>query len=188
MPNLQRVRTTWSGSAVVGPGVSTFYVDEGVTGFIPDFDAFWDSLASLLPVGVTLSTLNSGDLIDIDTGALTGTWTDAGTATTTGTASGTFALGVGAVINWRTSGIRNGRRVRGSTFIVPIADSFFDTSGTLSSSAVTALNAAPNTLITAVAGLRIWSRPGPLGNDGQSNTVVSADVPDRPSWLRSRRT
>lgn len=188
MPNLVRVRTEWNGSPVVGPGVSTFYFAEAHTGFVADVAAFFAALITLVPTGVTFTTQNTGDLIDVATGELSGTWTDGTTATAISSGSGAYALGVGARVRWATSGIRNGRRVRGSTFIVPLIAGAYDTAGTLSTPTLNTISTAANALFTgSTPEQRVYSRPAP-GLAGQSNTVVGLTVPDKVSWLRSRRT
>ena len=48
-----------------------------------------------------------------------------------GSGQGGFAAGVGARVVWETGAVRNGRRVRGSTFVVPIWSSAYETNGTL---------------------------------------------------------
>jgi len=188
MANIIRIRTTWSGAAVTGPGVSTFYWDEADTGFVTKIGAFWTALAAYLPTGMVLTTLGSGDLLDVSSGALTGTWTDGGTSTVATTGAGAYSQGVGVRASWLTSGIRNGRRVRGSTFIVPVIGSAMNTDGTPNNTAMTTFTNAAAGLVTAAAShMRVYSRPSPAGA-GQQNTVISSTVVDSVSWLRTRRT
>ena len=168
--------------------MSTFYVDEAHTGFTADITALFAACGFTLPAGVAITIPNTGDLIDIPTGELSGTWTDGTTGTVTGSGSGVFALGVGIRLQWMTSGIRNGRRVKGSTFLVPTVGGIFATDGTIATTTAGVLQTAVNTYITDMAGnARIYSRPLP-GVAGQANTVISGAVPDAVSWLRTRRT
>lgn len=188
MANLVRVRCPWSGSALVGAGVSTFYVEESNTGFVSDIAGLFTQCGFTLPAGVTVSIPNTGDLIDIPTGEISGTWVDGAASSVTGSGSGTFSLGVGIRLVWNTSGIRNGRRVKGSTFLVPTVGGIFATDGTIATTTVNSLQTAVNTYITAMAGFaRIYSRAAP-GVPGQANAVISGTVPDAVSWLRTRRT
>lgn len=188
MANLARVRTSWIGSPVVGPGVSTFYFAEASSGFVAAVSAFFVSIAARVPSGVMFTTLNTGDLVDINTGALTGTWTDGTTGTAATSGSGTYAAGVGARGRWATNGVRNGRRVRGSTFIVPLTSACYQSDGSIDGTVWTSLSSSFGTLYTATApNMRIWSRPV-AGAGGQAHTVIGPDLPDRVSWLRSRRT
>lgn len=188
MSNLARVRTIWSGTPVVGGGVSTFYFNEAHSGFVADLGAFWTALVTRIPAGVQLTTENTGDLVDVETGVLTGTWTDGSTQVVTTTGVGAYAGGVGARIRWQTNGIRNQRRVRGSTFICPLTTTQFDSDGTLLTAFITSLGSAVGALFTASEGnLRVYSRPR-AGSGGAAHAVLNYTTPDKVSWLRSRRT
>jgi hypothetical protein len=188
MANVARVRAIWSGSGVIGGGVSTFYVDEAATGFVADLRAFFDAIKASIPSGILIDVPANGDLLDIATGALSGTWNDIGALQVVATGAGTYVSGAGARIRWATSGIRNGRRVRGSTFVCPMIASYFDADGTPNTAALTLLGNAANVLRAALpAELLVYSRPGAAG-PGQSSVVIGSDVPNHASWLRSRRT
>lgn len=188
MANLARIRTVWSGAQVTGAGVSTWYWDEADVGFIESIDAFWAAVRNLIPIGVGLTTPSSGDLLDVASGKITGTWNDGIPSLVTGNGTGTFAAGVGARVRWDTTGIKNGRRIRGSTFIVPLVTSVYDSDGSISPGALSVLQTAVSQLATNAAGnLRVWSRPK-AGSGGQQSGVLSGFVPDTVSWLRSRRT
>ena len=190
MANLKRVRVTWSGAGVVGPGLSTFYFTSTATGFSAQLQTFFQAIKSLFPPSVTVTVPNTGDLIDASTGALAGVWTDSGGSTTVGTGSGNFALGTGMRVRWVTGGIHKGRRVLGTTFLVPCVSLAFDTDGTPGPSTITVIATAASALIAAAgAGFQIWSKPTPPGgSDGVSNQVLAAIVPDTPSGLRTRRS
>lgn len=187
MATLERIRVTWSGSGVVGPGLTTFFFTQP-TGALPSaVRTFFSSLAALFPPSVTIQVPNNGDLIDEATGALAGTWTVGSTpAAVVGSSAGAFQLGVGAQVRWRTAGIVGGRRSVGSTFLVPATGGAFDTDGTLQSTSVTLIQNAANALIVASPNLAVWSRPKGI-RSGVAHVVTAATVPDRPSWLRSRR-
>jgi len=188
MANLARVRTVWSGTPVTGGGVTTFYWNEAHSGFVADLGAFWTALASRLAGGISLTTENSGDLVDETTGAITGTWTDGSTSIVNTSGSGVFAGGVGARIRWQTTGITNKRRVRGSTFLIPLTVNEYDAQGSLATAFLTAAGGAAGNLFTASEGnLRIWTRPVG-GSGGHAHVVTNFTIPDRISWLRSRRT
>lgn len=99
-----------------------------------------------------------------------------------------FALGVGARVVWNTSGIFGGRRVRGSTFIVPLTIGSYEGAGQITAGVIATMQGAANTLAGfGPDGMFIWSRPQP-GTPGEAQTVTGAIAPDRVSWLRSRRT
>ena len=188
MANLARVRTVWSGTGVVGPGVTTLYFTESGSGFAANAAQIWVSLAAMFPNTITWTTPNTGDLIDVATGALTGTWTDGSTVTTVGTSVSQYAAGVGARIKWHTGGIRNGRRVTGSTFCVPLDGNKYDAQGTIGAAHVATITSTATSVVTAAGNeLVVWSRPLP-GNPGQASVVTAASCPDQVAWLRTRRT
>lgn len=169
------------------PGVNVFYGDPAVPGLKTDLEAFYDDVADFFPNGITASIPSNGDLIEDSTGALAGTWSSGSPVQHTGFLVQKYAAGVGVRIQWNTNGIRNGRRVRGGTFICPLTESSLQTDGTLDGSVLAALQTAADNL-AAAGHLLVWSRPTPGGGtNGDSNLVTSATVPDRITALRSRR-
>lgn len=173
---------------VIGGGVSTFYFEGAPTGVTAALEDLYSAWGSWLPTGGGVTIPNTGDTLDSGSGVLNGIWTD-GTATGAGfSGSPEHAAGVGARVTWTTDGITNGRRVRGTTFIVPLIRSAYDTDGTLTDGAKNALQDAADTFFGAVGDImRIWSRPVG-GSGGSLSGVTGAIVPDTVSWLRSRRT
>lgn len=187
MANLARLRATWTGADVIGPGVSTFYFDAAASGFTAAVAAFFTSLGPAVPVGTTITVQNTGDILESTTGALTGVWTDGVVATINGSNNTGFTLGVGARVKWNTSGIHNRRRVHGSTFIVPLGKGTVNANGQLDSALAASITGYGNTLAAAAgASMRIWSRPV-AGAGGAAWPVISATCPPAISWLRSRR-
>jgi hypothetical protein len=185
---IQRLRCEWVGTAVEGPGLTTFYGEaDGTLSIQVAAAAFFDALKGLIPSGTTIRIPQGGDLIDEATGSLTGTWGSSTPTTVTCSGSGNFAAGVGARVAWETGAIRGGRRVRGSTFVVPLVVGNFEQNGTLSAPALTALGTAiTNFLVQAPTQARVWSRPRP-GLPGAAVPIARGIAPDRVSWLRSRR-
>lgn len=186
-----RLRAEWSGTALTGSGVTTFYALDDSPGFPAAAKTFLESFKSNLPTGVSIVVPNFGDVIDTATGNLTGAWTDGSALAGIGGLNSTqaFAKGVGLQVRWHTNAIVAGRRVVGSTFICPLANSAFDLAGTLSSSQQTSAQTAAAAYLAAVPGAVIWSRPNAAaGRVGTVALISGSTVPDRPSWLRSRRT
>lgn len=188
MPTLNRVVCEWTGSVVTGGGISTFYFADAATGYVADLLTLFDSIKSWLPTGGGFDVPGTGDRLDAATGDLVGAWTD-GTAGGVGFSGGAeHAAGVGCRIAWGTGTFANGRRVRGSTFLVPLTRTAYDNNGTLTSGALEALQDAVDTFMGgAGADLVIWSRPVG-GAGGGTAPVTSGTVVDKVSWLRSRRT
>lgn len=185
---IQRLRCVWGGPGIEGPGLTTFYAEaDGTLAIQVGATGFFNAVKAMLPTGTTVEVPGTGDLVDETTGMLTGTWGSGTTTTITGTGSGTFAAGVGARVVWETGAIRNGRRVRGSTFVVPLTSGYYEANGSLSAAALTNLNAAISDMLVQVpTQMRVWSRPKPTST-GAALAVQSGSAPDKVSWLRSRR-
>lgn len=191
MATICRIPVELNGTGVTGGGVSTFYTSNlAPATFLAGIRQYYFSLAGLFPDDVGFSFPGDGDLIDDGTGALAGTWTTTAPAVVTGTQTGTWARGVGARAVWNTAGITRGRRVRGTTFLVPMAANQYTSNGILDAGAASSIALAGAALITAGGGdMVIWSRPLPgVGSGGASHAVTSASAPTATSWLRSRRT
>lgn len=171
------------------PGLSVFYssTPNAVTA-VAALTTFFNAIKGLFPGAVTWDLPSSGDTFEDTDGSLSGIWTGAtgGQITATG-ANTAYAAGVGGRVQWHTTAVIGRRRVRGSTFLVPLLGSQYDTNGTLSASCMGTLTSAVNALVTADQ-LMVWHRPSPGGSDGAMIDVVSGIVPDKVSTLRSRRT
>lgn len=155
--------------------------------------AFLTPLLPILPNVVSVEALAEVEEINESTGDLIGFWTTPSNATRFGTAAAGVGWSApsGAVISWQTGGVRNGRRIRGRTFVVPLSTSVYDASGTLTAIALTALNNAANALTggSDLTDFRVWGRPTVAAPaSGQSAVVLGHRVPDMAAILRSRRS
>lgn len=160
---------------------------------------FWTSLAGSLPTDVTIHLEAAGDVINEVNGELTGAYSFTPLADITGTSSSTYVAPAGAIASWETGTILDGRRLRGRTFVVPIASPNYTTSGSLLSSFVVELQDAAAALISDEAdNFVVWhrpfagraavgDRPAKPAHDGGHGVVTSARVPTRAAVLRSRR-
>jgi len=188
MAGIAKIPVVWSG--VTGlPGVSVFYsLGTDAVAAVAALNTWFGQIKTLVPSAVTFQTPSDGDIVDETTGTLLSDFTGASGSSITGTGgSGSYAAGVGFRVRWGTSGIENGRRVVGSTFIVPVLGSIYDTSGTIANASVSDVQGWSNTLVSAAV-LRVWHRPSPGGSDGSAYPFMSASVPDKVATLRSRRT
>ena len=184
---LNRVKVQWTGWPGA-PGVSTFYVSTTITDLAPLRTFFAALSASYLPSGLTLAFPSTGDVIDEATGLITGAWSGPAAADVVGGAAGSYPGNAGAVVSWRTTLLVAGRRVRGRTFLVPLANAAYQSDGSLSTAFLTTANGAAATLISTWAGgLKVWSRPRPTIAGAQA-TVLTGTVPDLAVSLRTRRT
>lgn len=184
---MKRIKVEWTGTGVEGPGLTVLhFLDSATTNQVRGaVNAFFAVAAVFVPVGTTIRVPNGGDIIDASNGELTGVWGSSGATQHDGDTEGAYAGGVGLRVVWQTGAIRGGRRVRGSTFIVPIGAVCYDVDGTLTTATVDAMQTAASNL--AVNSLAVWSRPRP-GLPGAEVDVETALAPDKVSWLRSRRT
>lgn len=173
----------------MGPGLSTFFFATGQPTNAPSVvTQFFTAIRGEIPSGVTWTIPSGGDLIEESSGSLTGTWEGDAGGTVTSNGTGNHAQGVGARVSWITDAIRGGRRVRGTTFVVPLRTGAYDPQGTIATSTLGVLQDAGSALISnADWNLLVWSRPRP-GLSGLGVATQRAEVPDKVSWLRSRKT
>jgi hypothetical protein len=200
MASLLRVKIRWSGYQG-GPGYSILHFrdftsnvgSEGqVAGAVAKTDAFINAVRFAVPPAVTLQTVSDVEELEDTTGELTNVYQATVAAATAGQASSAvgFAAAVGAVVNWRTGGVRNGRRVRGKTFLVPLSSASFENNGTLATATMNGLNTAATALINPVGDgdFGVYARPSaPGATDGQWFVATAHNIPDMGAVLRSRR-
>jgi len=188
MTTLIKQRVVWTGTGVVGGGLSIFFFDVASSGSTAALRAWFATIMQIVPVGTSVQVENAGDTIDDATGTIVGTWSDGTAQSIPGTGTGVWAHGVGLRVSWLTGGVTNGRRVRGSTFIVPMNAASYGTDGTIENAVLGAQQGAAQQFHdTMTSSHRIWTRPID-GAGGRSHPVTGVIVPDRVSWLRSRRT
>ena len=185
---MMRLRVSWTGPGVVGPSVTTFYGVGSPSTWRGAVLGWLQSLASNIPDDVQLTVPASGDEMNPTSGEIEGSWSAGTAAVVNGTNNNAFAIGVGLRFVWETADITRGRHVRGSTYIVPIAQQVFDTTGRLSPATQTTLLTAANTYLTDAQGTPVvWTRPkGFL--PGAMRPITGVSLPENPTTLRSRRT
>lgn len=190
---LHRVVVEWAGPNVVGRAVNVLHFDatESPVPPVAAIRSAYAGMSAQFPSGVTIRVPGSGETIEDTTGALTGVWSDATPAAVTGGVVPQAAAGVGACVTWNTGGIVTGtrgpRRLRGRTFLVPLANACFDTDGTLTTVARDDIAAFAADMLAA-GGLGVWHRPTTTGgSDGTSYAALSATVRDKVAILTSRR-
>ena len=183
---VERVRIEVTGGPG-GNGVTTLYFkDAGVAQpAVRDFAEAW---SNGLPNDCQLLVSDLGDRINEETGEIVGSWTGGLTQSFVGLQSGAWIAGVGMRVRWRTSAYVAGRRVQGSSFIVPMAAPCFDVNGLPLAAWLTALGTAATALIEDTPGnMVVWSRPS--GERlGSIHNVEESLVPSQGAFLRTRRT
>lgn len=194
--------TTWTGGPS-SPGKTIMCIDgDGAADFGAALAAvrqWWIDLAFYIPTDYVLQVDGSIDLVDEATGQLSGEYVAATPpGPVTGGYSGVYASGSGYRVDWATAGIRNGRRVRGRTYIVPLGGTLFTGDGVVDPAVVSATQTAATTLIgaldAAAAPLGVYSRPikadpaaGVEPAAGVLNDVIGSKVPSKGAFLRGRR-
>jgi hypothetical protein len=149
---------------------------------------FFNSVSASFPGAVTWNIPSSGDTIDELTGSLVGAWSGGTAAAITASGGGgAYVAGTGGYVIWQTADIFLGRRLKGRTFLCPVKDDQFDSSGTINNTSRTTWATAAGVL-AAVGKLVIWHRPSPGGSNGGTGVVTAATVPDKVTSLRTRRT
>lgn len=188
MVAISRVQAVFSGAGVVGPASCSVFTTGQLENLRNPWITFWGQIGGLMPPAVTITIPAVGETYEDSTGVLTEIWASGTTSVTTGDAQDTgFARGVGGRVIWNTQGLTNNRRVRGCTYLVPLAASCYDTDGTFDASVVTGIGDAAQAFVVAtVNDFSIWTRPE-NGAGGKSSGVTSSAFPDRISTLRSRR-
>lgn len=188
-----RITARWTGFPG-GPGYSNFFFAGG-GGLISDVGQVADRVMSAfseittwLASGTRIELEPEAAIVDSDTGVVSDfAQVDNDTAVVAG-GNANYAGPTGAVVNWRTNDLRNGRRIRGRTFLVPLTGATFDVDGTLNGGALEDINAFADTLrgVDLDSELGVWSRPVG-GSGGVFATVTNHNVPDMAAVLRSRR-
>jgi hypothetical protein len=155
----------------------------GVTAAYTSMRSFLSSFTAYLPNAVTISFEGLAQLFD-DAGHLTQEISVTPPSQVVGTGGTSWASPVGAIVSWET-GVFNarGHRVRGRTYLVPLASNAYDAQGTLQGATITAIAGGANPLATSLV---VVSR-----NDAGAVTAVTpvsaATIPDKACILRSRR-
>lgn len=194
MPLMWRVTERWSGGQI-GSGFTNLHFTEGIGTAQQAADAvkqFFDdvylSSGGNLPTGVTLQSPSSVDIVDPVSGTLINSIPVTGAKTLSGAASGTYAAPAGACITWTTSGVVDGHRVAGRTFLVPLASTKYQADGTIDDPYRTTLLTAAAALVAAAPELTIWHRPESKALGGGSmHPVLALRLSDKVAILRSRR-
>ena len=183
--------TGWSGA----PGYNVFHFQNfdvgGEQAAQNASDAvrnFYEGFKTLLPVSIGVRPLSTVELIDETNGRILDIYATTPGATSQGSYTQGYSAVSGALVHWETAGIRNSRRVRGKTFLVPLGNALYEANGTIAPAQLTAIQTAATGLIDdANTALVVYARPKKDGTPGEEHTVRSARVPDKAVVLRSRR-
>lgn len=201
MASILRAKLRWTGLPG-GTGYSIFHFGEFSFGE-PDVNTanaakdrlgqFIGQIKPFIPPSVTMQVETELEVIESTNGLMTNVLGGTAGPGAAGLGSGTlgYSAPTGAVMSWSTGGIRNGRRIRGRTFIVPLAGNAYQNNGTLEEGCLTNLNAAAAALssITGQPDLGVYARPTSKGaTDGVWYAVTGFRIPDMAAILSSRRS
>lgn len=197
MATIFRVRAIWTGGSGL-PGYSNFYFGPGGGSLQEAVDistatvrAAFLAIQNMLPASIGVQVDSEVPMFDEETGDLIDVWAPTTPVTNLqGNGVGTYSAASGASITWLTGEIRDGRRLRGRTYLVPLSTTQYEANGTLVAGALTGLAAFGAVLRgnAAPAGpFLVWGRPSPLHPVGQAAAVTGQVVRDRVSILTSRR-
>jgi hypothetical protein len=195
-----KVKVRWSGF-IGSPGWSNFYFNGPDDSFTTAADAdiaadrveaFFTAIKLKFPSGVSFAVQPDVEVVSESTGDLLNVHNAGARAPITSTATSAAYSGVsGACITWRTAGVRNGRRVRGRTFLVPLVNGIYQSDGTIDNTHVNDFVTQATTLAlpgTSNLSMGVWARPtAPGASDGDWHAITSVTVPDMAAVLRSRR-
>jgi hypothetical protein len=200
-----KVSTGWAGTTG-GPGLTQMYFEDigaaaptqaQAQNAVNAVRSFWDAVKAYVPNEVSLQVATAVDSYNHLDGALTGAIVAATPpAAVVGTGAGSYSMASGLKVNLLTANIRNGRRVRGSIYIVPTDIVAFTNAGVVSAGTRGAINTAGSGLITALAGqntnLIVWGRPlkndaGTVTRNGSVNYVTTIETNEKGAVLRGRR-
>lgn len=198
MTDMAKVTVNWSGF-IGGPGFTNLYFRAAAGGAITQGVAdaatakvhtWLTAWLGALPMNVTVTVDPSVEVVNDADGVLSAFFTTAPGAGRPGTGAGGYAAASGACINWYTTGIRFGRRVRGRSFMVPLYGGAFSTDGTIDDSKLSGFRTATSAMISTVdaAELAVWNRPlKTVPGSGGSHVVTASTIPDKAAILSSRR-
>lgn len=189
-----RYNVAWS-IPNAGPSVNVIHIagqiETGIDAVNGALRTFYASQAARLPDNISISMPTEVIEIDNATGEMVATAALANQSVVTGTSTAGWGAGLGARIVWGTSTVRFGRRVRGSTFLVPLANTSFDTNGRVADATRTAIVTAADNLRTTLGTLSkdlvVYSRPTVKHPVGTVSSITSTTVSAVPGTLRGRK-
>jgi hypothetical protein len=195
-----RVKINWTGFQG-GPGYSNLYFEPvpesdpwttiNVQAAVDKTQTWLATWRTALPATVVTGIDSQVAELDEQSGNIESFFTAAVVTPAPGTQAGTYSAPSGACVNWTTGGVRNGRRVRGRTFMVPISSFAMSPDGTFENTFLGNWRAAAATFTGDSNGNRlvVWARPTPgaLIPDGGAYDVIGSSINDKAAVLTSRR-
>ena len=193
MATIVRLQAVWSGFQGA-PGYTHWYgISDGDSAAAANalggrMRTFFDSIKAYIPSGSDVKVQRLYQVLnDVNGHILSEGNLSADPAVVNGSGAGAYAAPAGICVNWETGTFNaNGRRIRGRTYLVPLA-AFLETDGTVSATPLGAITAAATAALGGTGSLGVWTRPSPGGSDGTFSIAISALVRDKVAVLTSRR-
>lgn len=186
---MYEILTRWEGPNMPNGMVTVMNFDEFTPpeGYREDLETFWTAVGARIHSSFRWTVEPVGRIFNEATGQTTGIWADprVKTGVGTGTSGGQVANATMVLFQWRTGVYKNGRELRGRTYVPGLLSNQV-VGGELQPSSATALATAAQEFVDASPGFHIWSRPK-NGTSGSSEQVVSGTVWNELAVLRSRR-
>lgn len=190
MTSLIRHTAVWEGTVGL-PGYTNLYhsVTDGVAASAASGHAqvreFFSQIVGAIPGEVTVTVDPVYAVLEDVTGELISEGTVASPSQVVqGTNGAGFSSQVGVLVEWVTGVYVGGRKLRGRTYLVPLAGQF-DADGTLSSGGLALVTDATEFIWSSAVDFRVWHRPV-AGAGGSSEAIIGSVVRDQACVLRSR--
>ena len=190
------VSSGWIGA----PGLSQMYFTGATAGTVSLSDcnaaaaavrAFYQNLTAYYPSAWTAQVQAVVQIIEATTGALIREQAITPVAVCSGTGLAGFGpTATGPLASWHTSAVFGRKLLRGRTFLGPMGPAAYNTSGQITGTYVTGIQASGAALVsTAAANMVVWHRPHPLSTsaNGGYGAMVACTVSSLEATLRSRR-
>jgi len=183
-----RISAIWTGATGL-PGYTRLKFDgtldaAGALAAATRVRTFFEAIKSLIPVAISINYAEAAQVYGTDQVLLS----EVGfvpPAVTVGTGAGSFSSPSGMVVNWLTSAVFAGRKLRGRSFLVPLVGATYAADGTPSPTAMTAVTNAAAALVSGSPALVVAGSHATAGFI--QSAVTGSSVPDRAAVLRSRR-
>lgn len=198
MAVIMRSAAVITGSAFPEPGYTSMWWRPGTAGgsvadatdILARFRSVWESLKTLISPSVTFDYEGLCIAVEDTTGVLTGAFSGTDPTSTVGSGTGDpLPRQTQGLIQWQTSTVVNGRRLRGRTYVPGFGESENSSTAVPFASTVTAMVTAGALVLPAGATASfpvIWHRPGP-GGPGTSAAITGVSASTKWAVLRSRR-
>lgn len=198
MTVILRTAAVLTGASFTSPGFSSLWWNPGTVGgstadatdCLARFRAIWESFKSIIDPTVTFDYDPVCIAVNDATGVLTGAFTGTDPASTVGTGTGdVLPHQTQALIQYGTSSVFNGRRLRGRLFVPGMLESSNTSAGAPAAGTLSSITTGAATIFTpgaTASAAVIWHRPV-AGAGGGSALITSATTSTRWAVLRSRR-